>query len=296
VRRAAHARLETHRARRAVEEAVERAIAADLAEAEYLSEQASRARREARALAARAALDEYAAAEKLVEGRLEAVRAAVAAQEAERRAEALEAGAQRVGFRADKRASERSARAEALSAQAHALELERAALLERLVASVPYRERIEEIGSVPDAARAAGHTASSAASAALSGAYAAYLKAVAGGGEEAARLGTHDNIDLAAGAAAAAAEEGGGGGGGGAAKAASLLSLANARIKEQGLFPKHGFSDRQVTSDKRFRLVSSVWAAGIAGSVAARTAVRGFVPTGRGSVALARGAATIGEW
>jgi hypothetical protein len=51
-----------------------------------------------------------------------------------------------------------------------------------------------------------------------------------------------------------------------------------------------------VTSDKRFRLVSSVWAAGIAGSVAARAAVRGFVPTGRGSVALARGAATIGEW
>jgi hypothetical protein len=229
------------------------------------------------------------------------VRAAVAAQEAERRTEALEAGAQRVGFRAEKRASERAARAEALAAQTQALELERAALVERLVASVPYRERVEEIGSVPDAARAAGHTASSAASAALSGAYAAYLKAVQGGGEEAARLGTHDNIDLAAGASAAAAEAAGAGAGGaagaaGAAKAASLLTLANARIKEQGLFPKHGFSDKQVTSDKRFRLVSSVWAAGIAGSAAARTAVRNFAPTGRGAVALARGAATMGEW
>jgi len=241
----------------------------------------------------------YAREQAEISERIEAVRAEVDAAEAERRASLIAAGASRVESRNVHRIERATERAQSLAAEAQALERERTALLERLVASVPYRERVDEILAVPDAARAAGHTASSAASAALSGAFAAYLKAVQGGGEDAAALATHDNLDFAA--AASAAEMRGEGDGNEAGdkasrtlKAANLLMLAHRRIKEQGLFPKHGFTDKQVTSDKRFRFVSAAWAAGIAGSAAAVAGTKAIPVIGRGAISLERGRAS--DW
>jgi hypothetical protein len=305
VRSAARARLEAHRARKAVEDAVAAAVAGELAEAEAEASSAAQQRRVERARAMKELIAAYAREQAEISERIEAVRAEVEAAEAERRASLVAAGASRVESRNALRVERATERARSLATEAQALERERAALLERLVASVPYRERVDEIQAVPDAARAAGHTASSAASAALSGAYAAYLRAVQGGGEDAAALTTHDNLDFAA--AASAAEKGSGtqfaDGGDGVeggdkasrtVKAANLLLLAHRRIKEQGLFPKHGFTDKQVTSDKRFRFVSAAWAAGIAGSAAAVAGTKAIPVIGRGAVSLERGRAS--DW
>ena len=278
VRRVTHARLEKQRAQKAVEDAVLDAIRASEAESEENLAGAVRAKRAAHFVAVKQALEAYKEEERVLQERIESVREAVALAEAERRAASLAEGHERVQFR-EQLLVEKAKKAKDLEAEARNLETEKAALLEKLVASVPYRERIEEIATTADASRITAHTEASATSAALSSAYAAYLKAVKCDSEESALLATHDNLDLATAAKVAASQAKQTAGSNepvvAAAQRASsdnLLTLANRRIKEQGLFPKHGFTDRQVTGDKRFRYLAGVYASGVQHTSAARTA------------------------
>lgn len=278
VRRVTHARLEKQRAQKSVEDAVLNAIKASEAESEENLAEAVRAKRAAHFVAVKQALEAYKEEERVLQERIESVREAVALAEAERRAASLAEGHERVQFR-EQLLVEKAKKAKDLEAEAKNLETEKAALLEKLVASVPYRERIEEIATIADASRITAHTEASAASAALSSAYAAYLKAVKCDSEESALLATHDNLDLATAAKVAASQAKLTAGSNEPVEAAAqrassdnLLTLANRRIKEQGLFPKHGFTDRQVTGDKRFRYLAGVYASGVQHTSAARTA------------------------
>ena len=278
IRRVTHARLEKQRAQKAVEDAISEAIRASEAESEEVIAGAARAKRAAHFVAVKQALEVYKEEERALQERIESVREAVALAEAERRAASLAEGHERVQFR-EQLLVERAKKAKDLEVEARNLEMEKAALLEKLVSTVPYRERIEEIATTADASRITAHTEASAASAALSSAYAAYLKAVKCDSDESALLATHDNLDLATAAKVAASQAKQSSGSSEPVAAAaqrassdSLLTLANRRIKEQGLFPKHGFSDRQVTGDKRFRYLAGVYASGVQHTSAARTA------------------------
>jgi hypothetical protein len=304
IRKDAHARLESARARKAVEDAAAAAIAAELKAAEDAVNEATALARRERAAAAVKMLEAYRAEQAQVEARIAAVRAQVAAVEAEKRQIERAAGAERIEFRRQL-ADQRAERAKELAEEAQALEAERESLLERLIASVPYHDRVKQISETADSGRVAAHTAASSAAAELSLAYAAYLKAVRGEGNlDSAKIATHDNLDLAA-AASLAPDRPSGIGGGGATGAGAgqggppsrtaLLSLANQRIREKGLFARNGFSEKQVTSDKRWRFVQGAWAAGVQGSSATRDALAGLKYTGRGAVTLARGAETH-EW
>ena len=280
VRRVTHAKLEKQRAQKAVEDAVAAAIKASEAEAEDHIAEAVRIRRAAHFKTVKEALEKYKEEERALQDRIKSVREAVALAEAERRAASLVEGHERVQFR-EQLIIERAKKAKDLEAEARTLEIEKAALLEKLVATVPYRERIEEIATTADAARLTAHTETSAASAALSTAYATYLKAVKSDSEESALLATHDNLDFATAAKVVASKQSSSEPLAAAVQRASsdnLLTLAHRRIKEQGLFPKHGFTDRQVTSDKRFRYLASVYASGVQATTAARSAF-GSLPT-----------------
>ncbi len=317
-RQDSHARLDAQRARKAVEEAVAAAVAAEIAEAERAVAALASEQRKARAAEAQRALERYRSEQAANDARLQAVREQVAAFEAQRRREELAEGAERVGARRRQNEEARARREAELREEQEKIERRRAEAVERLMAAVPYRERVDEIAATSDGERAASHTAASAAAAELSLAYAAYIRAVEAGGEENARMAPHGNFDLAAAAAVAAA--GGEGGAAGtlasgslaASRAASgagpapggggrppltqdkLLALANLRIREKGLFARHGFSERQVTGDKRWRVVSGVWAAGVQGTDAARDALRTVQPAGRGALQAARATAVSG--
>jgi hypothetical protein len=315
VRQESHARLEGLRARKAVEDAATAAIQAELDAAEGELALVAEESRRARADGLRAALASYRAEIAENERLVEAVRREAEALAQERRRAEVAAGAERVEARREHQAEVRAARAAALAEQAAALDADRAALVERLLAAVPYRERLEEIATTADAGRAHGHTAASKAAADLSLAYAAYLRAVLGGGggggggagedggtDPTAYVSgatTHGDFDLA-GAAKLAGKAGGAGGatpGAAAAARDSLLTLANTRIREKGLFARAGFSERQVTSDKRWRLVQGAWASGVQGTSAARDALTALQPMVRGGLAAARsGAETSGAW
>lgn len=297
VRRAAHARNEAAKARKAVEDAVASAISAELAEAEAAMRSVKDAKRKSRAEGMKAALARYREEQAAVDARMEEVRLQVEALEVEKRKESLATGAERVDFRRQVMA-ERLIRTKELAMQQADLEQQRAALLERLMAAVPYKERLDEIATTKDADRVSSHTASSQAATDLSLAYAAYLRAMQSSGDGTVRM---NNLDLATDDAAdavlgtATPTAGDTNVSFNAAKRKTkenLLQLANTRIKEQGLFNRKGWTDKQVTSDKRFRLVSGIWAAGLQGTDAARTAVSSVQPTGRGSVALAKLAPT----
>jgi hypothetical protein len=175
----------------------------------------------------------------------------------------------------------------ASESSAAALDAQREAALQALAAGVPYRERLAEIAATADSARLQAHTANSRAAAELSLAYAAFLQAAHEDADGAAGLASRGTVHLPAASVGAT-------GPGGAPSSAAVAQLAAYRIREQGLFARAGYSDKQVTTNSRYRLVSAMREAGVSGSEA-RRAMAQLQPTGRGGVAAARGQATLGN-
>ena len=76
----------------------------------------------------------------------------------------------------------------------------------------------------------------------------------------------------------------------------ALAHLANARIAEQGLFGRSGFTDKQVTGNKHFRLVTALRSEGLGGTKAVARAFDALPPTGRGALmAMKSNARTMGD-
>ena len=172
--------------------------------------------------------------------------------------------------------------AEAVAAREEA-EARREAALRKVLLSLPNREALE--GIVRDPERALAPTASSALNSELARAYAAYLGSLGGGGGRGGDA-------LVASVAWNEANTGGGGGKGGSL---ALAHLANARIAEQGLFARNGFTDKQVTGNKHFRLVTALRAEGLGGTKAVGRAFDALPPTGRGALmAMKSNARTMG--
>jgi hypothetical protein len=279
VRAATHVRLELAQSRKAVADAIEAALSSELADAEAAVESLARQERQAGMDARKAAVAAYKAAERDAEAQLNALRSAMAAEEKARLREEVEVGAGRVQVRAAATTAARAARTAEREAQVAAVEAARTEALDRLIASVPYAARMGEIASTADGERVRSHTASFAAASELSLAYAAYLRAVQGGGPPADGEGgenaipgatSHGGMDVALAAKGLAA-----GDPRSLRTRKALLDIANTRIKEQGLFGQQGFSDKQVTGDKRWRFVAALRVAGVAApdGSAARTAL-----------------------
>lgn len=318
------------------------------------------------------------------------MKAAVEALQEEEKLAAAAVGAEKVALRNARAVAEREQKARELAAVQKELQQRREQALERLLSSLPYNERLQQIKELADAARLQSHTAASAASAELSRAYAFYLAQYqaaqagllgsTGSGGEGVIKGpagsvasmesslhtatSHAALDFAKAAKVRAkeekklqrlqrmmeaeyggsipeegeggGEEGAGGGGGlsetgpasglpagstrlpsirrvqsagpavggagagglssgdsttaapGAASSEALRRLAEYRLKEQGLFSRAGFADKQVTKDPRTRMLTAFYAAGIEGTAAARQAFSSFQPTGRGALQASR--------
>lgn len=299
IRAAAHARLSAARARAEVERAVSRAYEEEMRQAQEPVGDSVKMKRQQRSAAMKAALEVYRAEMASAEARMASIRASIAAEAAARREEEGAAAQERVAYRKEL-LQKRRERVQLLEEQAAAVDAERAALVERLIASVPYASRLAEIAEAPGGDRVNAPTASAQAHAELGRAYAAYLKALHGGGTTGGEVdgdGAHDAppvlvvgatshgaVDLAL----AASRTGGTGGQAGKTKAA-LLQLANTRLKEQGLFGRAGYSDKQVTGDKRWRFVSALRAAGVGAQdgSAARVALGSLNEGVRGSTTAA---------
>jgi hypothetical protein len=245
-----------------VERAISEGIADELRQAEAAVEESVMLRKRQLAAARKAELEVYYAQVAENEAHLAGVRAAMAEAGRERRLAHAEVAAERIGYRMDL-LQQRADKVKQLEAEAAALEAERSALLERLISSVPYAEKIASIAEAPSGDRVTAPTASYQASADLGRAYAAYLKAVHGYADtstlEDGSVGlqvpgttTHGSLDFALAASKVT----------GTGKN-TLLQLANTRLKEQGLFGRQGFTDKQVTGDKRWRFVSALRAAGV---------------------------------
>lgn len=265
----ARARHAAARRRFEIEQQLARQVQAELAEAEAAAEHAQREARIVHAQARKAALAEYHEAQRRVAHKLEAVQRALESIHEEERREELAAGAVRVQHRRELAAADRHARSVALHAEARALEESKQALLERLLASVPYRERLSEIAATADVGRMQAHTVASGIADEMGRAYHDVLHHA---GDATARTG-HYGVDFSASATTQDAD----------ARALALAKLAEYRIQEQGLYARTGYSDKQVRADPRFRLASALRDAGVGGSLAAQAMLR-MPPTGRGAV------------
>lgn len=215
-----------------------------------------------------------------------------AIHEAERAAQ-LAAGAERIAFRREAAAERAAARAQ-LEATAAALEAARGEALAKLAACVPYYADVMRIASTSDAARTTGHTASTAHSAALSGAYAQFLQAMRSG-EAGTKSTSHGAVDLSGAAREAAgtvrldATRAG--------HADALAELAAQRTAEQGIFRRAGYADTTITRDPRWRFAAALQQDASGKGLSAAATRQAFntllAPTGRGAEAARRGASTF---
>lgn len=255
------------------------------------------------ASSAKAALAAYAAARAAADARVQEARAAADAAAVARIRADTAVGAARVRARAEADASARANAAATARAAAAEADAVRERSLEAVLATLPNRARLEEIANTHDAGRVTSHTVSSGAAAALSSAFAAYVRLRDEAGDAGATV--DDVIDwtrggrgLKAGSgeliAVVGGREGGdddndGGPGRARERAAAverarvLHDIAAARIRDGGLFGRTGFSDAAVTKHKGFRLVSALRAGGLGGTAGVRPALAAVNVEGRGT-------------
>lgn len=289
IRQETHQRLEVGRARKAVEDAIARSIADEMSAAETAVQELNSLARKARAEKMKKALERYYADQTEIERRIDEVKQQQALADLERKKEQAVTDHERIEYRA-KLITQKMDHAKQLAAEATELERQKELLLEKFIKNnVDYYERIEEIANTTDKERVNAHTVASKTSTEISLAYAYYIKAVHNhqtmvNDDVTKKVTSHDNVDFAIAAKYAPDRPDGVPDTSTTMNPskAVLLSLANQRIKEKGLFGKFGYSEKQVTGDKRWRFVSSAWAAGIQGTSAARDALHSIKPTGRG--------------
>jgi chemotaxis protein histidine kinase CheA len=174
-----HARLLGQRQAAEVEAAVAAEVQRALSEAQAAVAAAHSAAAAAEAQAKKRALDSYRREREAIEARLEANRLAVEELAAQERKAAAAAGAERLAVRRQTEEEQRRSKSEALAAEAGRLEADRSAALQRLIASVPYYSRVQEIAATSDAGRLVQPTAAFAAASEMSRAYAEFLAEVA---------------------------------------------------------------------------------------------------------------------
>ena len=167
-----------------------------------------------------------------------------------------------------------------------------AAAIDRLLASLPYRGRVDAIAAEPGGGRALRHTMASAQAAELARAYAELLAGAAGPDEasplapsptpspspspassprprrvrSAAARTRSGAPDFAAAAADASS----------ASRAAVLQQLAEQRMREGGHYRSHGFAASTITRDPRWRAMAAVREAGLLSSAAATRVLAAF--------------------
>jgi hypothetical protein len=177
----------------------------------------------------------------------------------------------RLAARQSKATEEKALQRERLQAEQEKLERERSASVAKLMASLPYAVSLQEIQNTSNPDRVSAPTQNSEQAAAISKTYAEFLRvlhaAEATRGDAtshgAADIGSYaesqrkslgaTTVSLHTDVDAARRQE-------------ALATLARLRMQEQGLFGKHGFTDKQITSDARFRLASALREQGGAGA------------------------------
>jgi len=194
--------------------------------------------------------------------------------------EELAVGAVAVAVRRQRDASARADRLASLAAERERIERERDDAVQSLLASVPYRAAVEEIAVTAAPDRLVAHTAATAASAALSQAYASFLRGDSGD------VSSHGARDLTASHLGATAT--------GAAPNDAMRQLAAMRLREGGLFAAGGYSDKRITSDPRWRLTTALAANNIPlrASAHAQAAMAALASGAMGGTGSSRGVVT----
>jgi len=274
-------RLQRERARAAVEEALARVVEEEIAQAQAAVETAAQRARVVAAARTKRLLSQYHAQVAATEARVESSRRAAEAEMKEQIKIELAKAGERVAARSEETAAKKAALArEALAAQ-EAAESSREMALRRVLESLPNRGILEEISRTRDPERASSHTVSSAFNRELARSFAEYL-ATLPGGDVGGRGGDALVESVPWGSAPGSSK--------GATSSKSnetgtaLAILANARIAEQGLFARKGFTDRQVTKNPHFRLVTALRSEGLGGTNAVPAAFSALPATGRGAL------------
>jgi hypothetical protein len=147
--------------------------------------------------------------------------------------------------------------------------------LQRLVRSVPYRERVDEIAALSNPQRAQSNTFARETATILSKAYLDFLREA----REGDAISSHGTADVVLAAYDAAAHEGT------SAKADALRNLAAEQLRSRGQYSSAGYSDKAITSDPRWRFAIAAGDAGIGHTSYARQTLDAMLPNARGALA-----------
>lgn len=276
---ASRQRYEEAKSAKAVADALTSMVEAEILEAEKAMHDAARELRLQRAEKIRGEVMKYKQDLELRQKRMDAIHQFILKENAQREKEKIAEGMKRVEYREQLR-KERREKLEALLAEQASLVEERNNILEKIIASVPYADKLSKISEERNLDRLQGHTESSRIAEEFSRAYLAFLNACSqpnGGGAFSSR----DNLDFVA-ASGHARELGG------VQESEKLMAIAGMRMKERGLFINKGFTDKQITSNRGFRLVTALRSSNVQSAAARQAAMMAYKPVGRGALAQSK--------